>query len=292
MIYIVIPVFNRIESTVKCIESLLKQTYQAFVIVLVDDGSTDGTYELVSSNYPQIAIVRGQGDWWWAESTNKGIESFVDNANDDDFILTLNNDLIVKPDYLHNMYKEYHDNRPCVIGSLAMDADQDAAIIEYCGVNWDHCYASYKAVPEVNSNYSELSDKYNVVYTDLLPGRGTLYTVRMFRDIGRYNSSKFPQYLADEEFSLRAKKAGYQLLVSTKSVVYSDVSNTGINFKYDAPSVLKFLKSLIVKKSASYIPARYNFSKLHSPCHPFYFILDFARIFGSFLKRYWAYIIR
>jgi len=50
IIYIVIPVHNRLEATRECLESLRYQTYTRFSIVLIDDGSTDGTPEFIKEN--------------------------------------------------------------------------------------------------------------------------------------------------------------------------------------------------------------------------------------------------
>ena len=59
MIYIVIPVFNRWKYTQACIESLNKQTYKDFKIVIVDDGSSDGTSENIYDLYPNVHVIKG-----------------------------------------------------------------------------------------------------------------------------------------------------------------------------------------------------------------------------------------
>ena len=65
-IYIVIPVFNRLKFTKDCLDSLRKQSYGEFKVIVVDDGSTDGTYQHLKENYPEVIVLQGDGNLWWA----------------------------------------------------------------------------------------------------------------------------------------------------------------------------------------------------------------------------------
>jgi hypothetical protein len=63
---------------------------------------------------------------------------------------------------------------------------------------------------------------------DVLPGRGTLVPFGVFQKIGNFNARMLPHYGADYEFSARAKRAGYRLMVSHKARVYAKLNITGI----------------------------------------------------------------
>ena len=73
MIYIVIPVFNRREETLRCLDSLVTQTYTNFIVIVVDDGSTDGVGDAVQAGYPDTIVLKGDGNLWWAGATNLGV---------------------------------------------------------------------------------------------------------------------------------------------------------------------------------------------------------------------------
>ena len=69
-IYIIIPVHNRVNYTLKCLNSLVNQTYTIFSIILIDDGSTDNTSSIVSNKFPNVKILKGDGHLWWSGSVN------------------------------------------------------------------------------------------------------------------------------------------------------------------------------------------------------------------------------
>ena len=74
MIYIVIPVYNRKEFTHQCLLSIIKQTNKNFKIIIVDDRSTDGTREMINSEFPEIILLKGDGNLWWTRAINLGVK--------------------------------------------------------------------------------------------------------------------------------------------------------------------------------------------------------------------------
>ena len=101
-IAVVIPVHNRIVYTLKCIECL-KAQYVPIYIVIIDDGSTDNTNDLILSKYPEVKIIKGDGDLWWTRSVNIGIHHIL-GLKCFEYILVINNDTIVESDYLEKNY--------------------------------------------------------------------------------------------------------------------------------------------------------------------------------------------
>ena len=114
MIYIVIPVHNRKAYTLGCLADLTKQTLTEKRVIVVDDGSTDGTAELVARQFPDVIILTGNGSLWWAGAMNFGIRYVLDKLTPDvdDFILALNDDIQVRPDYLASLLTAYQANLP------------------------------------------------------------------------------------------------------------------------------------------------------------------------------------
>ena len=75
---VVIPSYNEMANLQKGVldkvaHFLAKQKY-SYEVIIVDDGSTDGTSKFIKSNYPEINIIKGPGDWWWTKSMNSLIK--------------------------------------------------------------------------------------------------------------------------------------------------------------------------------------------------------------------------
>ena len=102
MLYIIIPVFNRKKFTEECLLSLRKQTNTNFKVIIVDDGSTDGTSEMIEKDFPEVILLKTKGDLFWTAATNLGIQHALDQQAK--FIMTLNNDTLATEDFIEKMY--------------------------------------------------------------------------------------------------------------------------------------------------------------------------------------------
>jgi GT2 family glycosyltransferase len=74
-IYILIPVHNRKSITLSCLERLQQQgALDRYHIVVIDDGSTDGTAEAIAQQYPDVNILSGNGNLWWTGAIVMGMK--------------------------------------------------------------------------------------------------------------------------------------------------------------------------------------------------------------------------
>ncbi|RIV23422.1 glycosyltransferase family 2 protein [Fibrisoma montanum] len=285
MIYIVIPVFNRIGFTINCLESLLNQSFDNIKVIVVDDGSTDNTYEIIKQSFPDVIILKGDGTLWWAGATNKGVEYALSNSSnlERDFILTLNNDLIVKEDYIESLINCFNNNKPCLVGSVSVDIENPEKV-EYLGVRWNRLTAKLHRVAQASNkkSYSQLLTSTEILPSDLLSGRGTLIPLVLFKQIGLYDTVRFPQYAADDDFSYRAKQAGYKLILSTKSVVLSHCKATGLHLSAQKPTYKVLWQAMTSIKSPTNLKVRFHWAMKNTELKIVYFLIDSLRIIASF----------
>lgn len=230
-IYIVIPVYNRLAFTKKCLRSIFNQTYTNFKVILIDDGSTDKTAEFIQKNYPNVKIIRGDGNWWWTKSMYKGVKFALKSARSSDFILEMNNDLYFGKNYFQNLINTAKKNKRSLIGSICITSDKIKKVVE-AGIRIDWPTGLVYGVAQTVSNKLSYYKNMDVVDDlDALPGKGTLIPVEVFKSGVNFKYKLLPHYIADYEFAANAKKHGFKLLVATKAVAMHYWEATGISGK-------------------------------------------------------------
>lgn len=230
-IFVVIPVFNRLNYTKKCISSIFAQTYKKFEVILVNDGSTDNTEQYISSNFPKVKIIKGNGNWWWTKSMFEGVKYVLITAKKTDYILEMNNDLYFDKNYFKTLVDTAKNYKNSIIGSICVRAQRPTEVVE-AGVRIDWSTGLVYGVAQTISNKLLYYKNMEVVDDiDALPGKGTLIPVSVFSKKVNFKFKEFPHYIADYEFAINAKKHGYNLLVSTRAVAKHYWEATGLSGK-------------------------------------------------------------
>ena len=219
MIYIVIAVHDRLAATLECLACIAEQTYTAYQVVLVDDGSTDGTADAVMRKYPNTKIITGDGNLWWTGAMAKGIEYILPEAAANDYVLSLNNDVTFQPDYLQSLVNTSQQRQNAVVGSLCRDVLPPHEVFD-AGITmrW------YKYV------YGQLTYNDQIAVADqidTISGRGVLIPVSVIQQIGNFDYRYLPHYGADYEYGFRVKRANIPMVVDYHAVVYLKNELTG-----------------------------------------------------------------
>lgn len=205
------PVRDRIDFTRACLGSLAAQTL-AHTVVVVDDGSSDGTPDMIRAEFPDAVLLRGDGDLWWAGATNLGIAWVLRRATPDGLVVTLNDDTVCPPDYLEQLVRPVRRGTPLLLGSVAVSHRDPCLVVDGgVGVDW------WRGKFLDRHRGQRLADAFESTAledVDVLSGRGTLVPVRAFRELGPFDARRLPHYGADYEFSRRAARAGYRLAVN------------------------------------------------------------------------------
>lgn len=281
LIHIIIPIFNAKAYLEDCLFSLAAQNFREYRIIVVDDGSSDGSSEILSQRFPGVEVIRGSGDWWWTKSTNAALTAILRSAKEGDYVLTLNIDLRVNPDYLDSLLEVAKAGAPCVVGSPVVDIEAPESVV-FCGVEWNPWTAKYKGFRSPRRITIKGLECWQ---SDILPGRGTLFPVEVFRKAGLYDQKGLPQYAADDDMSLRARRLGFGLLIAPKATVYSHVRATGLNYKASGnASLATFIESLFSLRSPYNLKTRWNFSQNNAKIGLLYFLFDLIRIFGGYIR--------
>lgn len=282
-IWICIPVFNRRDFTLQCLASLHQQTYTNFTIVICDHGSTDGTSEAIGSNYPNVIVINADSSLWWTGAINRSIAYVLDQANEEDTLLTMNNDNEVQSDYLSNLMANYLKYPNAIITSVVHDIKTGQLISEGFCQNW------YLAVAKpISFSNGHLVNDPNVIKVTHASGRGTLFPVTVFKKLGLFDELHLPHYVADYDFTFKAARANYKIYACLNCKVYSYVEETGMAKVLNKFSLKSFYNYFTSIRSPANLKARwwYGWNNCPKLILPIYFMFDLLRISGSYFKNF------
>lgn len=279
-VFVVIPVHNRCAMTLGCLESLRAQQGAEVRVIVVDDGSTDGTSAAIAEKFPETVLLEGDGNLWWTGATAKGVEWVLGHCSEDDYVLTLNNDTKLPTHYIETLVRVCREaGGTALVGSVAVDA-RDADTIFDGGTHVDWTTAKWWSENKGASLAQARCDGISRVAVQVLAGRGTLVPVSCIRTVGNYDARMLPHYGADYEFSARAAGAGYPLLMSYEAPVYSEVEATGISSARGRLPWRAFLATYASRRSPACLLYRWRFGRLAAPRgrRSIYMLMDTLRV--------------
>lgn len=248
-------------------------------VIVIDDGSSDGTSDWIKRNYPTVIVLNGTGELWWSGATNLGAKYALEVLKCQ-YILLWNNDISFRTDYFHNLLKLLNnDDKSTIIGSKIMVKEEPSLVWSMGGrfnpVNGK--YFMYGYFKPDGPDYSKVWE------ADWLTGMGTVVPSNVIDKSGYWNSRDFPQYHGDSDFTYRAKLKGFKIKVFPDLVLYNNTKSSGIEHDGNLKKLILLLTSTRSKSNFRYI---YKFYRLHSVSLLAYYTLfmHYFRIFGGFFK--------
>lgn len=271
-VFVVSALHNGLEYTKSFVKCLVNQDFANLEIILVDDGSTDGTYEFLRKNYSRIKILNGDGNLWWTGSLHLGVTEVVKQAKNGDFLLTVNNDCVFNKDYVSKLVESSNKNDRAIVGSSIIDKKSNKLV--ETGVEIDWSKGQFKSIKPSGSK------KRVVTGMDTLPTKGTLFPIEVFRTIGNFNKSAFPHYLSDYEFVCRAVKSGFCLVVDRRAKLFNFIGRTGIGQEVPPKlSVKEYIELMFSRKSRLNLVDHWRFVTLVCPRE--YKVFNYMLIFAK-----------
>lgn len=254
---VIIPTFNSCEILRRCLEALLIAAPSDHRIVVVDSGSLDGTAELVRTQFPEVTLVQGDPNLWWAGATNLGIRTAVELGSSR--VITYNDDNVPVPGLFEALARAADFYPQSIISSICCYLDQPDTVF-FAGrmraKKNDRFYYLDHNIP-----LSSLPK--GVREVELLHGMCTLFPMSVFVELGSFDHSAFPHLFADDDMILRAAKAGYSLRVTLDAVVLNDRRKTGLNPYDQALGPIGVIRLLTSRRSAFRLDARTRFLWRH-----------------------------
>lgn len=223
---IIIPNLNGICYLMDCLQSLQRESAH---IILVDNGSTDGSYEMVMENFPEVESIRFEENTGFCKAVNAGIA-----AARTEYVIFLNNDTVAEPGFVEELERVMERDGNIFSASAKMLSMQEKDKIDdagdlYCALGW--AFAVGKGRPEKDYRKSR--------FIFAACGGAAIYRMSILDQIGLLDENHFA-YLEDIDLGYRAQICGYRNVFAPRARVYhvgSAFSGSRYNaFKVDLTS--------------------------------------------------------
>lgn len=208
--------WNRWPDTVECLQSLERQTYPNFRIFLVDNGSTDGSAEILRRSFPRITMVLSRENVGFAAGFNRGIRRAL--QEECAYVLILNNDTIADAGMLQE---------------LVLAAGPDFALTAPLIFFHHQPKRIWSAGGRCHPVTLEMTDRYprslegknplDPLPREYLTGCALLMDRDLFTRVGFFDE-RFFLYYEDMDYCLRVRRQGYRLRLVPKAKLWHKVS--------------------------------------------------------------------
>lgn len=244
-ISVVVPNWNGREELGACLDALLAQSTPHEIIV-VENGSTDGSQEFLQANYPQVVILEQPKNLGFAEGVNVGIRHALEHHCE--YIALLNNDAVPEKNWLEQLLNALKENPKAGIATGKF-MSFDKKHIDSTGdmyTTWGLAYPRGRGESADNA-YDEKSLVFGAT------GGASLYRSAMLQAVGLFDKDFFAYY-EDIDLSFRAQLAGWQVVYTPKAVAYHKTGATSSKIKgFTTYQTIKNYPWLLWKN----VPARY-----------------------------------
>jgi GT2 family glycosyltransferase len=252
-ISIIIVNWNGLALLDECLKSLTTQSFQDFEIILVDNGSSDGSVEWIQKNYPNVRLLCLESNIGFSGGNNAGLKLARGQ-----YVALLNNDTKVEPDWLNALYVRISsDEHIAACDSKVLFFARPSTIWGSGGI--------YTIAGSAQARWGRETDgKDNQCAGDVFVAIAcaAIYRRAVIDRIGLFDEDFFAGY-EDVDWSFRARLAGYRIMNEPAARVYHIVSATHIHnsstFIYNSQKnvSITFLKNMPMTLMLKYFPLHF-----------------------------------
>src|SRR3989454_7339452 len=211
LVSVVVPTHNRKSAVTRCVESILRSNYPRIEVIVVDDASTDGTFQHLSALFPDVELIRFEQEQMVSGSRNAGCKHAKG-----EFVFLVDDDNVVHPDAIVELVKAMSDNPHAGIAGPIMYYLHQPEQVWCSGVSRN----SLTSITRFSIEKPDGSE--NCYPTDDIPN-AFMVRKRVFDEVGDFDQVGFVQHLAEADFSTRAARKGYEAIMVPKATVWHDV---------------------------------------------------------------------
>lgn len=210
-ISVIIPNYNGIEYISRCLEAIREQSRKPDLVIVVDNGSHDGSAELIRERFPEVMLRAFPENTGFCGAVNEGIR--ISREKGMDFCILLNNDTKAETHFIRELEKAIlADSRifSCQARMLRMSDPSkiDDAGDFYCALGW----AFARGKGRNKEAYARAGDLFFAC------AGAAIYRMEVFGRIGVFDERHFA-YLEDADIGWRARIEGYRNVYAPRAEV-------------------------------------------------------------------------
>jgi GT2 family glycosyltransferase len=209
LVTVIIPNYNGKQYLADCLRSLHKQTFLDFDIVVVDNGSDDGSREYLEKNWPQVNIIALRENTGFANAVNVGIKSCSSK-----YVFLLNNDTCCDERAIGQLVKVMEHKEKLFSAQAKMLSMKEPHNIDDCGDLY--CALGWAFTPGKDADNRKFRRRESV--TSACAG-AAIYRREYFETVGYFDEEHFC-YLEDVDIGYRARLKGYANVMEPTAIVY------------------------------------------------------------------------
>jgi len=204
---VIVPTWNRKAEVLGCVASLLESRYQEFAVVVVDNGSVDGTSEALAERFGNaITVLRNEVNIGYAGGNNVGIRWAMERGSA--FVCLVNNDAEVDPDYLQSMVTGAEaDSAIAALGCRNVQLEDPSRLWGAYGVL---TYGPFIVRMEGQGS-ADRASWHTTRDVDWVIGNGSLWRCAAIADVGMLDEALFA-YHDDVDWCVRFRERGYRVV--------------------------------------------------------------------------------
>jgi GT2 family glycosyltransferase len=217
---IIILNWNGFEVTKDCLESIEKIDYPSYQVVVVDNGSTDGSAERFQEQFPSVTVIRNEQNLGFTAGNNAGLRFVLQQHPD--YVLLLNNDTIVSRDFLSQLVQAGEADRRIGVLNPKIYYEDPPDAIWYGGGSFSlwRGLSRHLNMGKRDSSRADAGGEVNFV-----TGCALLVKASVIDRIGLLDE-RFVSSFEDADFSIRAREAGFQAAYVPQARIWHRVSYT------------------------------------------------------------------
>ncbi|MBZ0282988.1 MAG: glycosyltransferase family 2 protein [Anaerolineae bacterium] len=219
LVSIIVLNYNGREDTLACLRSLEHLTYRNANVIVVDNASSDGSEAAIRAAHPALTFIQTGANLGFTGGNNVGIRHALENGAD--YVLLLNNDTIVAPDFISVMVEVMEQNPDIgVVGPMIYYFSAPETIWSAGGkIDWTRGLTSMVGVNEEDKSQYGLSPR----QTDFVTGCALMAKRAVWEKAGLLDD-KFFMYYEETEWCVRATRAGYKIMLIPAAMIWHKIS--------------------------------------------------------------------